>query len=199
VSLTQSVTSTSDALFRGTGGTIYDVLYASTPTTLTPEQRNALVLGRLQAAGLSPNLIPSLGLNTNRLISQKRLQASYAIIGVRNTLTFSAYKAQSQDVSRGFSASDDFSANSVVDTTSLNVVLSHSLSPLTSLNAIYGHTRSTGDGTTANESTVDLGNVSVVTKLSPKATGSIGVRHVRSTGTSPYRESAINVGVNLSF
>jgi uncharacterized protein (PEP-CTERM system associated) len=199
VALTQSVTNTNEALFRGTGSTIYDLLYASTSTTLSPVERDAAVQGRLQAAGISPNFVPTLGLNTTRLISQKRLQASYAINGVRNTLTFTAYKAQSQNVSSGFSVSDDFNANNKVDQTGVNVVLSHRLTPLTSLNAFYGRTRSIGDGPVANESTVDYGNVSLVTKLSPKTTATLGLRHVRSTGTTPYRENAINAGVNLLF
>ena len=118
---------------------------------------------------------------------------------MRNTLTFTAYKAHSQNVSSGFSISDDFNANNTVDQTGLNVVLSHRLTPLTSLNAFYGRTRSTGDGPIANESTVDYGNVSLITKLSPKTTASLGLRRVQSTGTAPYRENAINVGVNFLF
>ena len=200
VVLSRDYSSTPDVLFRGAGTTIYSLLYDATPATLTPAERDNMVTAILQASGLSPTTVPTLAYSTNRIVVQKLLNVSYAIIGARNTITFTASKSDSTSVSQGFTAADDFSQYPSITQTGLNVAWSHQLSGRTSLNGAYGRTLITGDGASSAKSTQKTLTMALTTALSPKTSATLNLRHVNLEGTlAGYTENAIFASISFLF
>jgi len=86
-----------------------------------------------------------------------------------------------------------------VNTSGAAVSVNHRLTALSSLNAFYTYTRSNGEGTNTVKSTTNFANIAIDTKFTPKTTGSIGLRHVNTSGTTPSRENAIYAAVTHTF
>ncbi|HUW38652.1 MAG TPA: TIGR03016 family PEP-CTERM system-associated outer membrane protein [Rhodocyclaceae bacterium] len=199
VALTRDLTTSSTVLFRGLGTTLAQLVANALPPPPAgaPDNRLALATTLL---GPSANLVPTLGFLTNQIVLQKRLQASYALIGARNMLTFTAFRADSQSVAPGFSASTNSAAFVTIDQKGLSVTWSHTLSGLSSANTSYARTLSTGDGIAGQSSTQNSLSVNLTTKLSPKTNGSFGLRHVVFDGVpSGYHENAIYFSLSFLF
>ena len=200
VRLSRDYSSTPDVLFRGLGTTMYSMLYDATSATLTPAERNSMVTAYLQAAGLSPTMVPTLAYATNRIVIQKTLQVAYAIIGARNTLTFTALSSDSASADAGFTVADDFAKFSSVAQKGLNVNWNHQLSGRTSFNAAWGRLLLTGDGVGSADSRQNTLSMGLTTVLSPKSNASFGVRHVKLDGTTlGYRENAMFLSLSFLF
>lgn len=197
VSLSRDVTSTPDALFVNRHATL-DNLFAA--FGLPPPAPGTVITPQMQAFIDQVMGIQQLSLSTNRIVLQKRLQASYSLLGARNTLTFTASRSESEKVAQGFAITDDFANFSTIRQNGLGVVLSHQLSGFSSLNASYNHTRSAGSGAIPQSAIHDALNLNLNTKLSPKTSATFGFRHAQqSGGVTSYRENSINVGVSFLF
>ncbi len=199
VALTRDFTSTPAVLFGGLGTTIAQLVANALPQPPpgTPDNRLAMATSLL---GPSANLVPTLGFLTNQIILQKRLQASYALIGARNMLTFTAFKSDSQPVAEGFAPGDDFARFTKIAQNGLSATWSHTLSALSSLNTSYAHTLSTGDGTVEQTAMQNTLSLDLSTKLSPRTNGLIGLRHMQfDAGPSSYRENAIYASLLFLF
>lgn len=201
VALTRDLNSTPEVLFRGLGTTLAQLVANALPQPPpgTPDNRLALATNLL---GPSANVVSTLGYLTNRIVLQKRLQASYALIGARNMLTFTAFRSDSQSLAQGFTEADDFANFAKIAQNGLSVTWSHTLSALTALNTSYGRTRSTGNGIAEQTSTQNNFGLNLTTQLSPKTNASIGLRHVKfdgSSSSSSYRENAIYAALTFLF
>lgn len=199
VAFTRDLTTTSTVLFSGLGTTLAQLLANALPQPPagTPDNRLALATNLL---GPSANLVPTLGFLTNQIILQKRLQASYALIGARNTLTFTAFRADSQSVAEGLAADANSGGFYTIAQKGLSVTWSHTLSALSSVNTSYARTLNAGDGIAGQTSTQNSLIVNLTTKLSPKTNTSFGLRHVVFDGTpSGYRENAIYASLVFLF
>ena len=89
---------------------------------------------------------------------------------------------------------DDFYRNSVnsIKQRGVSISLAHQLSGLTTANLTASRQESTGTGTTALKATTTLYQGGISTKLGPKTTGSLNVRHSKfDSSTNPYTENAV--------
>ena len=176
-------------------GTNYDLLfnlYSSAIPDAT--QRAAFVKAFLLANGISPDAQLQAGyLNSSTVLQQLR-QASFALIGARNTVTFSATQNNTQNVSLlnglGVEIGSGASTNNV-DQLGGSVSWSHKLTPMSSLVGSVSYLNSTGTGTNRLETTQRFFSLNFLTQLGPKTSAGITARRVVADGTTEYTENAL--------
>ena len=184
----------------GTNFQLLDRVYTSAiPDAAT---RAAYVNALLLAAGISPNAELQGGFLTSGTVLQQLRQASFALIGARNTVTFAATQSNTQNITLlngiGFDIGSGPSSNNV-DQIGANVNWSHRLTPQSSLIATAGYLNSKGTGTNTLETTQKLFNVNFVTKLGAKTNAGIGARRTIANGTTSYTENAVTGTLSHRF
>lgn len=202
----QDVSTTTDQLTRSPESSafrrLFDILSTEFPD---PIRRAEQVRQQLLAAGIPLESLARAGFLTTQVFVDKRVEASVALLGARNTVALAALRTESRPVSPQFGSSDDFALAETITGTSLNIDWSHKLSALSSLRSGVGWTRNTGTGSTDARETVQWTfTVVFSTQLSPKTSSSVGLRHVRfdPTGvssTSEYREKAVFASIDRKF
>ena len=172
-------------------GTYYDLYFAQLAASIPdPVARAQQVNTLLQQAGIAPNAAVTNGFATSRVSVSRRQEFSVILNGARNTATYTFFQATSQTLGATASVADDFNVSPTVTTRGMSSNFSHRLSPLTSLNAFSSMSRT--EGTAGQSARQRLINVNVSTRLSPKATATVGFRATRSdNATLPYRENAV--------
>lgn len=181
-------------------GTIYDLFRQILFSQLSSQYSDPIQLEAEVNRRLSQ--IPANILNTPRTSSflssratiQRRQELALAIQGVRNTLTIMFNRNESDSMLASDSIQDDFYRNSVnsIKQRGVSISLAHQLSGLTTANLTASRQESTGTGTTALKATTTLYQGGISTKLGPKTTGSLNVRHSKfDSSTNPYTENAV--------
>ena len=145
--------------------------------------RAQLVNTFLLANGISPNAVVVSSFLTSALSLQRRQDLSFALLGVRDTVSPCA---------------DDLTASAVIRQQGFSVNYAHRLTPDYSLGVLVSQQNSSGVSS-LQDSRVRFINLSLTGKVGKHATVSVGGRHVVTRGTSPYVENAItgNLDVHL--
>lgn len=166
-------------------------------------QRVAAIQQFMNANGLPLFLSTPVSFYTEQLTLQERLEASYILIGARNTLAFTAYNIKNQGLSgntgaalpSGFTFSRDFTQRG------LGVTFSHKLTGLTALNISGLRLDTTQRDPVPGKSTTDTLRAEVTTSLGPKTRGFAGGRysHFTSDISPGYNEAAVFAGVDHTF
>ena len=195
-----STGTTQQTVNLGTNFELLNRVYSSAiPDAAT---RAAYVNALLLASGISPNAQLQGGFLTSGTVLQQLRQASFALIGARNTVTFAATQSNTQNVTLlngiGFDYGSGPSSNNV-DQIGANVNWSHKLTPQSSLIASAAYINSEGTGTNRLETTQKLFNVNFVTSLGPKTNAGIGARRVVASGTTEYTENAVTGTLSHRF
>jgi len=129
------------------------------------------------------------------MLIHRALNISFSVIGVRNTVTFSASRSDSRTDTVP-SSTDALSSYTGIVQSSLGLNWAYKVSPNSTLTASLVQTKSegtatTGLGTSSHQST---GNLLWNLQIGPHTTGSFGLRRVNAsgatTGTGNYRENA---------
>ncbi|MCC7181972.1 MAG: TIGR03016 family PEP-CTERM system-associated outer membrane protein [Rhodocyclaceae bacterium] len=164
-----------------------------------PAIRQNVLMNLLAQSSLIDTQALTFGVLTNRVFVDKRWNATVALNGVRNTLTFTAYRSIREALSNSLIA-DDFTGNGTLTQMGAYSSLSHHLSPNTSANLGLRWSKSTGDGPTAQELMQRSLLLDVSTKIGPHSSGNVGVRRVRNdTGGGETRENAVTASFLYSF
>jgi uncharacterized protein (PEP-CTERM system associated) len=186
-------------LGSGSLGSIYDLMFFIYASQFPdPVQRAKIVSQYLQSQGISPNTQVLSGfLSSNSYIERTR-QASFALIGANNTVTFVATESDRQALSNLLG---DFADSSDVLQRGLSASWAHKLSPLSALTLTAALTKSFGSGLVQQDSKQKSLNVNFATQLGAKTYFSLGARHVRfeSSATSGYRENALTAAITMRF
>jgi uncharacterized protein (PEP-CTERM system associated) len=121
------------------------------------------------------------------------VDASVALIGVRNTLTLGGRRETQSALATAAGASDSFNDSSRIRTHSYSVAWNYQETRSTSLTAVTSRLKSVGLDPGAPSTNQALDTVFLSTRLGQSATASIGVRRVgfESTHQSDYRENAV--------
>ncbi len=187
---------TSTDQWSGSAGTYFD-LFNSIYASVIPNAalRAAFVNALLAASGISPSAQLQGGFLTNGVTLQQRRQLSFALIGVRNTVTFAATTSETENfsggVGSGWFTGSDFSTLNNIKQKGLSVNWSHKLTGLSSLVGSVSRLTSKGTGTTSVQTDENLYSINFVTQLGPKTTAGLGARRVEVDGSSNYTENAI--------
>jgi uncharacterized protein (PEP-CTERM system associated) len=169
-----------------------------------PAQREAAVIAFMQSVGLWQNgqpvgLAVPLNFISNRTFTERRLRATFSYAGRRNSLVISAYRSRRDDVSSGFTTSDDLAAGLGVDSSTVSVNLGHRLTPITSANLTVSRSKGAtvigGDG----DSIQHRYDLALSTRLRKDTSATVGLRHVTLDGSSDYTENAVMAALGITF
>jgi uncharacterized protein (PEP-CTERM system associated) len=184
----------------GTNFTLLSSIYSS--AIPDPVARAAFVNAMLLASGISPNAELQGGFQANQTVLQQLRQISFALLGVRNTVTFSATQNNTQNISlltgAGVPAGSGPSLNNV-DQLGANINWSHQLTPLSSLIGTVSRLNSAGTGTNQLETTQKSIRLDFVIQLGSKTNAGLGARRVISEGTTSYTENALTGTLSHRF
>ena len=185
-------------------GTNYDLLFSLYSSAIPdPVLRAGFVNALLSANGIPPNGLIQGGFLSNGVTLQHRRELSFALLGARNTVTFSASQSQSESLSQGagtgFYLGAGFSNAQSIRQRTASINWSHKLTGLSSLTGSYAHMNSRGTGTSSLETTQQMFNVNFMTQLGPKTNAGLGVRRVVVDGSTSYTENALTGVLSHQF
>ncbi len=201
---TKDATSVPNRNVSGDLGTYFDLfdnLYAS----LIPDDatRAAFVNNLLQSNGISPEAQLQGGFLTSGVTLQHRRELSFALLGVRNTVTFAVTRSESENLSQGAGTGmlvgTDFANFQNIRQTGASINWSHKLSAISTLTGNISRLDSKGTGTSSLETEQKMFSVNFVTKLGPKTTAGLGARRVVFDGTTNYTENALTGSLAHQF
>ena len=196
----QDVTNTPSQSSLGSLGPIYDLYFAQFGTVEPdPVKRAVLVNAFLQANGINPNAIVVSNFLTSAISLQRRQNLSFTLLGVRDTITFTASRTETSRLDTITNAIDDLSNAASVRQTGLSVNYAHRLTPETSISVTALSQRSS-DSSGLQETTSNSVNIGVSTRLGLRTSAAINARRVIFESTaSPYNETAITGTVSVQF
>lgn len=164
-----------------------------------PLRRVELVNQFLQQNGLSGDSQVISNFLSAQASLQRRQDVSFALLGVRDTISFVMSRGYNASLSNFVTAFDDLANNSVIHQSGFSVIYSHRLTPDTSMNAVLSRQSSSGGGGQGGNSLRAL-DFSVSSRLGRQTTASIGARRVFfDSATNPYTETAVTGNLNVQF
>ncbi|MEO8409491.1 MAG: TIGR03016 family PEP-CTERM system-associated outer membrane protein [Propionivibrio sp.] len=186
------------------GLTVYDLAYSlcSGVGTGTPQEQAACassLLGTTPAATPVPG-----GFLTSGVTLQQRRELSFALLGSRNSVTFTASQSESERLSQSLGTGFLVGENTFVDNIRqriASVSWTHQLSPLSALTGSLFVARSTGTSTqnAPLETTQKTVNLNFTTRLGPFTNAGVGIRRVVVDGTTNYTENALTGVLSHQF
>lgn len=181
-------------------GSVYDLYFAQFAYLQPdPVARAQLVNAYLQNYGMAPDIATGTGFSASSLSLQRRQQLSFALLGVRDTITFLASQSKSSRLDTLSTAIDDFTTASDVQQQSLSVNFAHRLTPHSSLGLMLSRAQTTGV-TQAQTTKLSSANLSWTSRVGKRSSTTAAVRRVVSeTLLRPYSETAATVSLNLQF
>lgn len=147
--------------------------------------------------GLTPTSI-----RTNRYFVSRSIRGAFTLVGVRNSVSFSVSQIdRSQLATLGYSGliNDEFDTFDRVKTRAAMLSLDHRLSGFSTLRLAAQRSKSHGYGDENRETTRTRYTLGVTRSLSPKASGSLTYRHVKSDGSDSYTENAVTAVLGMRF
>jgi uncharacterized protein (PEP-CTERM system associated) len=182
-------------------GSVFDLFFQQFASLQPdPALRTQLVNDFLLANNLSPTTSVFARTLASSVTLQRRRDLSFALLGVRDTLTFVGSQSEGRRLTDRLSdPTDDFANGNVVRQRGLSVQLAHRLTPLSTLNVIGSIDRT--DGTTVQFFT-KLRTIALAWtgQLNARTGVSLGGRHVVSDGSSDsYTETAVMATLSYRF
>ncbi len=197
---TKTLTTTADSQMSAGAGIAQD-LFSTALTTQFPDpvQREQEARRLLAQSGTSPDLGQSGSFATNRVTVEHRRGIAVALLRVRDTVAFAAYRTDREAIGEGSGSADDFNLSNNITETSFNANWSHRLTGFSSLNLGADLLRSSGD----NDLQSDDWTLRLLfsTQLAPRTSGSIGLRYrdFNSNSQSDFQETAAFASINYQF
>jgi uncharacterized protein (PEP-CTERM system associated) len=201
----RSITTTPEQLALGRTGTAFDVMFDALASRFPDPVIRAQEVERLLLQSGTPRDLPvATTFLTSRVLLQRSRTASVGLLGVRNTVTVAAGMSESRAIDAGSAVVDDFSRASEIQQRSLTASWGRRLTPVSSLNLLGSHVRSSGTAGASLESRQSTARLVFSHQLSQKTTASLAARWVRFDNTtagtaSGYREKAITASVLVTF
>lgn len=183
-------------------GNISDLLFSQMASIQPdPVLRAQEVADYLALAGIPADLPVTAGFLTSRVTVQKRQDLSVIITGARTTLTLLARQSDSEALSATVSSVvDDFSSSSTVRQRGLSVIVSHRVTPYTTLNLSGQRQINQGSGGVLQETTLRSSDIGINSRLTNTATGTLAVRrNLFESAVAPYRETVWMGALSLTF
>ncbi|MBK5206984.1 MAG: TIGR03016 family PEP-CTERM system-associated outer membrane protein, partial [Polaromonas sp.] len=179
---------------------ISDLLYSQYLSIEKNPVSRAQFNATLPLFGINPNDPFTFGFLTSALSLQRRQDLSFALLGVRDTITFVATRSETSRLDTVLTGIfDDLNTSSLVRQRGFSVNYVHRLTPNYSLGVLASQQKTSGVSS-LQDTTLRLVNVSVSGKVGKRAAASVGVRRVvSSSNTVPYDENAITCNLNMQF
>ena len=162
-------------------------------------KRVELVNRFLQENGLNANSPVLSNFLSSQVSLQRRQEAAFALLGVRDTISFVMSRGSNSSLNNFVTSFDDLSTNSVIRQSGFSVIYSHRLTPDTSMNAVASRQNTSGSGGLAGTSLRAL-DFSISSRLGRQMSASIGARRVFfDSVANPYTETAVTGNLNVQF
>lgn len=164
-----------------------------------PVRRDALVRAFLQSAGLSPDAISTAGYLTATSTLQRRQEMSFALQGVRSSLTFALSRSRSHRLDLNSQAADDLDQSEHLTQRGFTLSMSHRLTPDDTATLGYTLQQSRGDAARQSSELRSLvANWSV--RLGRRTSVQLGLRRTSfDSPIQPYRENALLANLLQQF
>jgi uncharacterized protein (PEP-CTERM system associated) len=181
-------------------GSMYDLLFSQFASIEPdPVARAKMVENYLQTNGISASSNVNNSFLTTAVSLQRRQELSFALLGVRDTITFIASRTESSRLDTISLGVDDLADTSSVSQLGLSVQYAHRLTPDYSLGVLYSQQKTSGSTNLQDTSLRSL-NLNVSGKVGKRTSVSLGARRtVVDSATSPYSENAVTGNLNVQF
>ncbi|MDO9315442.1 MAG: TIGR03016 family PEP-CTERM system-associated outer membrane protein [Burkholderiaceae bacterium] len=180
--------------------TVFDLLFAQFASIAPdPVQRAALVDAFLQNNGLTRATLANGGLLTSTASIQRHKNFSVALLGLRTTLLFSAFRSESRAVNSTASGAGDLANGNIVHQNGFSINASHRLTPQQALSVDVSQSKSSGS---VDSRSTDLRSLTATwtNRWSPFVDFSLSARRsLFGSSTNPYNESALIANVRVRF
>ena len=167
-----------------------------------PVQRQAFVNQFMQQTGLPSFLTSPYAYNTNTVSLVNQVTGSIALLGVHNSMVFSAYHSSSENVGQpGVTVPPSLLLNSNFTSDGGSANYTHNISPKSTLEVTLSRIYTNSNQQSNTDTTQDLVRLMITNRLGVKTTGSIGVRyqHITSTVVPTAIEHAIFATLDHNF
>jgi uncharacterized protein (PEP-CTERM system associated) len=182
---------------QGTNYELYFLLYTS--QIPDPVKRQAFVLSLLQTLGLNPSAVAIGGFLSSGASVVRRQELSFALSGLRDTITVLASRSESRRLGEAQGVADDLSQSGVVRQSGFTVSYSHRLTPNSSANLSASQQKNSGDLNTQS-STLRSILANWTATLGARTTLSLGTRYSSFKATqNPYNEKALYANLIRQF
>lgn len=180
-------------------GTTYDLFFRQFASLIpNPISRAQFVNAFLQANGINPSAPVTTGFLTSSVSLLRRQDLSFALLGIRDTVTVIATQSESSRLDTVSTSFDDFTTSSVVRQHGLSVNYSHRFTPDYALGVLVSQQITSGVGS-LQDATLNFLNISLTGKVRKNATASLGVRRAVYSGSAPYEENAVVLNFIAQF
>lgn len=181
-------------------GSLSDLLFSQfTSLESDPIKRGELVNRFIQDNGLTADAQVISNFLASTVSLQRRQEASFALLGVRDTITFVMSRGNNRSLGTFVTAFDDLSNNTVVHQSGFSVLYAHRLTPDASMNIVASHQSNSGSAG-AGGTSLRAVDVSLSSRLGRRMSASIGARRVFfDSATNPYTETAVTGNLNVQF
>lgn len=181
-------------------GSLSDLLFSQfTALESDPIKRAELVNRFMQDNGLRADAQVISNFLASNVSLQRRQEASFALLGMRDTVTFVMNRGTNTSLGTFTTAFDDLANNTVVSQSGFSILYAHRLSPDASMNVLASRQSTSGSGGTGSTSLRAV-DVSVSSRLGRRMSASIGARRVFfDSATNPYTETAVTGNLNVQF
>ena len=181
-------------------GNNYDLLFIQfSSIEPDPIKRALLVNNYLQTNGINPSLTTINGYLTSGTLLQRTQNISFAILGIRDTITFTAAKSNGRSVGNSTIALDDYKKSNLIMQDGVTIAYSHRLTTDTVLSNEFSFQKVRGD-LSSQKSQLKSVNVSTSTRLGNKIYLTLSARHsIASSSSFPYKETAVIGNLAVQF
>lgn len=181
-------------------GSTYDLLFNQF-SSIEPDliKRAILVNNYLQANGINSNTIAINGYLTSGASLQRTQNISFALLGIRDTVTFTATHSSGKRIETSNAIFDDFNKSSSIRQDGYAITYTHRLTPDTVVSNQFLNQKIYGD-VSSQKSELKSVNISASTRVGVKTYVALSARHSRSSSSlSPYRETAVTGNLTVQF
>ena len=164
-----------------------------------PLKRAQLVDQFLQTYGLRSDAKVISNFLASSATLQRRQEASFVLLGVRDTVSFVLSRASNSKLDAFATAFDDFTANTSVQQTGFTILYAHRLTQDMALSLAASRQTTTGSTALLSSSLRSI-DLSLSGKLGRQINGSIGARRVFfDNATTPYSETSVTGNLSVQF
>lgn len=181
-------------------GTVYDLLYLQLASAFPdPAARATEATRQLTQAGIAADAPVYGALMTSQPYVERRQQASVALIGINNTVTFAVDRGNSQRMGSGAGLVDDFALSPEIRQSGFNASWAHKLTPHAALTVNARTARNSGSGNL--QTSIKSVSVLLTAQVGYRTTASLGLRQSRFDGAAgtDYNEQALTGALLLKF
>lgn len=185
---------------RGSFGTTFDLFFLQFASIEPdPIRREQLVNNFLRANGISPTAVVIGGFQSSAVRLDRLQDLSFALLGVRDTVTLLASQRDSRRLDTVVQVDDDFSDSSFVKQRGFSINWARRLTPVSSVNLGLSLRKTTGSLRTRE---TELRSIVVTwsSRLNERTIASLGARRSEfDSSTNPYDEHAVTASISMTF